>query len=142
MRRGAVRCDGVRHGAARCGLVYAGAYAPIALLSKSFAQLQTTPCWRASPFDLLLTMSFSLAVYAALLLLASLVGVSVCYIAVHLLSPHPQPGSRQTGLAFSASTTLRAHGTTNLEFSVPYPSAFHHEIQPAMMRVFTPTSRR
>ncbi len=42
------------------------------------------------------------------------------------------------GFVFSAATRVRAHATTNLELSIPYPPNFHGEVQPTIMRDFGP----
>lgn len=55
-------------------------------------------------------------------------------------TPHEMDGD--IGFVFSATTTVRRHGTTNLELSVPYPPNFHHDTQPTMTRKFVPNGRR
>ncbi|RPD74266.1 hypothetical protein L226DRAFT_571707 [Lentinus tigrinus ALCF2SS1-7] len=49
---------------------------------------------------------------------------------------------RSPRFVFSATTTVRAHRTTNLELAIPRPPGFHNSVQPTIVRHFNPARVR
>ncbi|KAI0742715.1 hypothetical protein C8Q80DRAFT_1273330 [Daedaleopsis nitida] len=71
-----------------------------------------------------------------LVILSALVAASCLVWLFNSARKPPQPQPRPPGFVFYATTTVRAHATTNLQFSIPHPPDFHHDTPATIGRNF------